>query len=153
MAGVDPQVTALLPHRPPFLWVDRIIECGPESIITEKYIPQDLDIFEGHYPDHPILPGVILCEALFQSGALLIAHIQKNSSHDSPGMPVLSRILMARFKRQVGPGDTVTMEVKLKEKLASAWFLKGSLRLDNKVALQVEFSCTLAPGKSDGNSP
>ncbi len=143
---IDPLITALIPHRPPFLWVDTIISCENGAITTEKTIPEDLDIFKGHYPDHPILPGVILCEALFQTGALLIARMVQDAQERDPrkiGIPVLTRIIGARFKRPVGPGSTLQMQVKLKEKIAEAWFLKGVLRVKEKIAVQVDFSCAM----------
>ena len=143
---IDPLITALIPHRPPFLWVDTIISCENGAITTEKTIPEDLDIFKGHYPAHPILPGVILCEALFQTGALLIARMVQDAQEREPtkaGIPVLTRIIGARFKRPVGPGSTLQMQVKLKEKIAEAWFLKGVLRVKEKIAVQVDFSCAM----------
>ena len=140
----DLKVTDLIPHRPPFLWVDTMLEYDGSSLLTEKHIPEDLDVFQGHYPDHPILPGVLLCEALFQTGALLIALLLKESDSSGVGVPVLTRIEGVRFKRPVGPGDTIGMKVTLKEQLSGAWFLKGTLRVNNKVAVQVDFACTLA---------
>jgi 3-hydroxyacyl-[acyl-carrier-protein] dehydratase len=142
----DESITALIPHRPPFLWVDRILECDQRRIITEKKIPVDLDVFTGHYPEHPIMPGVLLCEALFQSGALLMAKIlQADKSENSKMIPVLARIGGARFKRSVYPGDTIVMEVQLTETMSSASFFTGKLRIDGKLALDVDFSCTLQP--------
>jgi len=138
------KVTDLIPHRPPFLWVDKMLEFDSESLVTKKVIPENLDLFQGHYPDHPILPGVILCEALFQTGALLIALLLKESQDSVSGIPVLTRIEGVKFKRPVGPGDTIRMRVNLKEKLGGAWFLKGTLRVRGKVAVQVNFACTLA---------
>lgn len=140
---IDPLITALIPHRPPFLWIDRIISYEDGTMITEKIIPEDLDIFKGHYPEHPILPGVILCEALFQTGALLIARMLQDAQETQQGIPVLTRIGGARFKRPVGPGSTIQMQVNLKEKVAGSWFLKGILRVKEKIAVQVDFSCTL----------
>ncbi len=139
----DIKVTDLIPHRPPFLWVDTMLEYDGSSLLTEKYIPEDLDVFQGHYPDHPILPGVLLCEALFQTGALLIALLLQESDNHGHGVPVLTRIEGVRFKRPVGPGDTIRMKVVFKESLSSAWFLKGTLRVNEKVAVQVDFACTL----------
>lgn len=139
------KVTDLIPHRPPFLWVDSMIEYEQSTLTTKKYIPEDLDVFKGHYPDHPILPGVLLCEALFQTGALLIALLLKDSDDDyDGGVPVLTRIEGIKFKRPVGPGDTIQMKVFLKETVGGAWFLKGTLRVKEKVAVQVNFACTLA---------
>lgn len=138
------KVTDLIPHRAPFLWVDSMIEYDKSTLTTEKYIPEDLDIFKGHYPDHPILPGVLLCEAIFQTGALLIALLLKESKDIHAGVPVLTRVEGIKFKRPVGPGDTIRMKVFLKETLGGAWFLKGTLRVKEKVAVQVNFACTLA---------
>ena len=140
---IDPLITALIPHRPPFLWIDRIISYESGTMVTEKIIPADLDIFEGHYPEHPILPGVILCEALFQTGALLIAKMLQEEPETQPGIPVLTRIGGARFKRPVGPGSIIQMQVNVKEKIAGAWFLKGILRVKEKIAVQVDFSCAM----------
>lgn len=140
---IDPLIMALIPHRPPFLWIDRIISYEEGSMIAEKDIPEDLDIFKGHYPEHPILPGVILCEALFQTGALLIARMLQDAAETEHGIPVLTRIGGARFRRAVGPGSTIRMQVHLKEKVAGSWFLKGILRVKEKIAVQVDFSCTL----------
>ena len=137
-------ITDLIPHRPPFLWVDSIIEFDSPILVTEKFIPEDLDVFQGHYPDHPILPGVLLCEALFQTGALLIAILLKDSEKPVTGVPVLTRVENVKFKRPVGPGDTIRMKVTLKETLGGAWFLKGSLRVQGKIAVQASFACTLA---------
>ena len=137
-----------IPHRPPFLWLDRVLEITDSSIVAEKRIPEDLDLFQGHYPDYPLMPGVLLCEAVFQAGGVLLAEILIsgiNSSDDDPALakPVLTRILGAKFKREVKPGDMVTISAKLVERVGSAWFLKGTVRVDGKVAVQVEFGCIL----------
>ena len=105
------KVTDLIPHRPPFLWVDSILESDTTSILTEKKIPEDLDVFKGHYPQHPILPGVLLCEALFQTGALLISLLMKDAVPPPLGVPVITRVENAKFKRPVGPGDIIQMQV------------------------------------------
>jgi len=135
-------ITGRIPHRPPFLWLDRVLELTGESIRAEKTIPADLDIFKGHYPDYPLMPGVLLCEAVFQAGALLVGELLK-SEQDRSGVPVLTRINGAKFKREVRPGDTIEIRAALKEQLGPAWFFKGSVRVGGKVAVQVEFACAL----------
>lgn len=137
------KITDLIPHRPPFLWVDSILESNSTSILTEKKIPEDLDVFKGHYPQHPILPGVLLCEALFQTGALLISLLMKDESSPPSGVPVITRVEDAKFKRPVGPGDIIQMQVTLKESFSGVWFLKGILRVKEKVAVKTNFCCTL----------
>ncbi|MEA2115964.1 MAG: 3-hydroxyacyl-ACP dehydratase FabZ family protein [Thermodesulfobacteriota bacterium] len=135
-------ITGRIPHRPPFLWLDRVLELTGESIRAEKTIPADLDIFKGHYPDYPLMPGVLLCEAVFQAGALLVGELLKGEQ-DISGVPVLTRINGAKFKREVRPGDTIEIRAALKERLGPAWFLKGSVRVGGKVAVQVEFACAM----------
>ncbi|MCI5224492.1 MAG: beta-hydroxyacyl-ACP dehydratase [Candidatus Electrothrix sp. AR4] len=135
-------ITERIPHRPPFLWLDRVLELGSDSIRAEKTLPADLDIFQGHYPNYPIMPGVLLCEAVFQAGALLIGEMLRGDQKIT-GVPVLTRILGAKFKREVRPGDTIEIRATLKEQLGPAWFLKGSVRLNDKAAVQVEFACAL----------
>jgi len=73
MAASEEEIYRAIPHRPHFLWVDRIVARTTGTIETERDIPENLDIFVGHYPDRPIMPGVLLCEAIFQSGALLLS--------------------------------------------------------------------------------
>lgn len=143
MANCTEEIYRRIPHRPPFLWVDKIIGQTDDSIETEKIIPMDLDIFAGHYPDHPIMPGVLLCEAIFQSGALLISNLLDMEDVASGQVPVLTRIIGAKFKREVKPGDTINMQVRLKEKVGPAWFMKGRLQVAGKTAVQVEFACTI----------
>ncbi|NOQ47000.1 MAG: 3-hydroxyacyl-ACP dehydratase FabZ [Desulfobulbaceae bacterium] len=139
----DDFITGRIPHRPPFLWLDRILEITDDSILAEKNIAENLDVFQGHYPDYPIMPGVLLCEAVFQAGALLIAELAHEKLSKSGGKPVLTRIQGARFKREVRPGDTISIQATVKEQLGSAWFLKGSVRVRGKLAVQVDFACAL----------
>ncbi len=129
-----------IPHRSPFLWLDRIVELTDQGIRAEKYLDPDLDIFRGHYPGYPLMPGVLLCEAVFQAGAILIG---KASSEIVPttGVPVLARIQGAKFKREVRPGATIDIEAKIKERVGPAWFLRGVVRVEDRVAVQVDFSC------------
>jgi len=141
-----------IPHRPPFLWIDSIISCDSETIITEKFISPDLDIFKGHYPGYPIMPGVLLCEAVFQTGALFMAR-QLQVSGPAPAIslktPVLTRIKRAKFKSEVKPGDTIRMQVELDENIGNAWFFKGKVLVHNRIAVKVEFGCTLTDIKTE----
>ena len=142
-------ITKRIPHRPPFLWLDKVVELTESEIRAETWLDPDLDVFRGHYPGQPIMPGVLLCESIFQAGALLIAETATEEEL-ADGVPVLARIQGARFKRPVGPGDTIAIRARILEKVGSAWFLKGSVRREGKVAVQVEFSCTLSRVKHDG---
>ncbi|MGX9725901.1 MAG: 3-hydroxyacyl-ACP dehydratase FabZ family protein [Candidatus Electronema sp. VV] len=135
-------ITARIPHRPPFLWLDRVLELTDSAIKAETTVSAELDIFKGHYPEYPIMPGVLLCEAVFQAGALLIAETLRGKQ-ELKGVPVLTRILGAKFKREVRPGDVIEIAASLKEQVGPAWFLKGSVQVHGKTAVQVEFACAL----------
>jgi 3-hydroxyacyl-[acyl-carrier-protein] dehydratase len=148
MAASKEEIYRAIPHRPPFLWVDRIIAQTEDTIETEKHIPENLDIFAGHYPDRPLMPGVLLCEAIFQSGALLISSLQDRDKGPDNLIPVLTRIINARFKREVKPGDTLQIEVKIKEQVGPAWFMKGSLKVAGKTAVKVDFACALVENEN-----
>jgi 3-hydroxyacyl-[acyl-carrier-protein] dehydratase len=135
------EILKAIPHRPPFLFVDKIIEITDTKIkATRKVSPQE-EYFKGHYPGNPIMPGVLICEAIFQSGAILLSRI---IGQVDDGVPVLVRINNARFKSMVKPGDTLELEAEVVEKVSSAYFLKGKASVDGRTAATVEFAVTLA---------
>lgn len=137
-------ITKRIPHRPPFLWLDRVMEITDSSILVEKTIPEDLELFQGHYPGYPLMPGVLLCEAVFQAGGVLLAELLRSKGGSSDlAKPVLTRIQGAKFKREVYPGDTIMISARVKEQMGEAWFLKGNVRVHGKIAVQVEFGCIL----------
>jgi len=141
------EIYEAIPHRPPFLWVDRVISYDSRTIITEKFIPPDLDVFQGHYPGYPLMPGVLLCEAVFQTGALFMAKTlldSEKTEKTGEKAPVLTRIKGAKFKREVKPGDTIRIHVTLDENIGNAWFFKGKVLLQDKTAVKVSFGCTLS---------
>lgn len=146
----DEFILARIPHRPPFLWLDRVLEITGETIRAEKLVPHDLELFQGHYPGYPLMPGVLLCEAVFQAGALLIGEGMRGEESVNSGgdgaVPVLTRILGAKFKREVRPGDLLEISATLVERMGPAWLLKGSVRVGGKVAVQVEFACARKGG-------
>ncbi len=137
----DRRITSMIPHRPPFLWVDRIISLSETVIETEKDIDENLELFRGHYPGSPLMPGVLLCEAIFQSGALLLAQSLSEAQDDM--IPVLTRINSTRFKRRVLPGETISVEVKLIDSVSSVCILKGTARVGTELAVKTEFCCAL----------
>lgn len=136
------EIQQLIPHRDPFLWIDEVLECTETTIVARKRVPADLDVFRGHYPEFPVLPGVLQCEAAFQAGAILIG---KNFPPEPGQVPVVTRLTNTQFRRMVLPGETLTLEVELLERLASAWFLKGKVSVDGKATVRLEFACATAP--------
>ena len=134
-------IQQLIPHRPPFLWIDEVIEITEHTIIASKYLAEEIDLFQGHYPQFPVLPGVIQCEAAFQAGALLIAH---SASIDDNKIPVVTRLNNTKFRRMVRPGETLHIEVELTDVISTAWCLKGKLSVVGEIATRLEFICTAA---------
>jgi len=133
------QIYDAIPHREPFLLVDEIIEQTDSEIVCTKVFTGEEDFFAGHYPGYPLVPGVLLCEAAMQCGAILLSrHLA-----DAEGkVPVATRMNDVRFKRMVRPGETMRIEVRLTERLAGAFFLKAKVTVDGKVAVRFEFACT-----------
>jgi 3-hydroxyacyl-[acyl-carrier-protein] dehydratase len=133
-------IHAAIPHRPPFLLVDEIIERDERRIVCRKRFTGDEDFFQGHYPGFPLVPGVLLCEAAMQAGAILLAaHLEGQQ-----GVPVATRMNDVRFKRMVRPGETIELTVDLTERLADAFFLKAKVTVEGQIAVRLEFACTLA---------
>lgn len=134
------EILKAIPHRPPFLFVDSIVELTDTKIKTTRKASADEEFFKGHYPGNPIMPGVLVCEAIFQSGAILLSRI---IGQDGEGVPVLARINNAKFKNMVKPGDTLEIEAEIAEKVSNVYFLKGRASVDGKTAVTVEFAVTL----------
>ena len=139
------QIKAAIPHREPFLLIDEIVEQSDARIVCRKTFTGDEFWYRGHYPDFPITPGVILCEAAMQAGAVLLSELIA----DSPdSVPVATRANNVQFKQMVRPGDTIELEVELTERLANAFFMKARVTTAGKVACRFDFACTLAPKNS-----
>jgi 3-hydroxyacyl-[acyl-carrier-protein] dehydratase len=137
------QIRELIPHRDPFLWIDEVVEASETRLIARKRVDPDLDLFRGHYPGKPILPGVILCEAVMQAGAILIARLP-NGQLAPNQVPVATRLNNVKFKHMVRPGDELELEAELTERVAQAWFLTGKVRSNGKLAAQLDFVVTAA---------
>ena len=133
------EIKAAIPHRSPMLLVDEIVERSESHIVTRKTFHEDEYFTHGHYPDNPIVPGVILCEVGMQSGAVFLSKLA-----DGEGVPVATRMNDVRFKQIVKPGDTVEVNVELVEKLANAFFMKAKMTRDGKLVMRFEFACALA---------
>lgn len=139
-----------IPHRDPFLLIDEIEEQTEARIVCTKTFTGKEYFFEGHYPGFPLVPGVLLCEAAMQAGAILLSQILKSETDEATPqkIPVATRMGDVRFKRMVQPGETIRIEVDLTERLSGAFFLKGKVTVDGKISVRLEFACTMAPAPS-----
>jgi 3-hydroxyacyl-[acyl-carrier-protein] dehydratase len=121
------------------LLVDEVVEWESEHIVCKKTFQADEFFFQGHYPDFPLVPGVILCEAAMQAGAVLLSkHVTGN------GVPVAGRLNDVKFKRMIRPGDTVLLDVTLDERMGDAFFLSAKVTCDGKPAVTLGFAVTVA---------
>ena len=131
-----------MPQREPFLFVSRVISITDSSIQTEKQIEIDEPFFAGHFPGKPIMPGVLICEAVFQSGSILMGKRAESAANKSL-IPLITRISNVKLKHVVLPGDLMEIEVKLVEIIGQAAYLKGKVKVRGKTALTVEYAAML----------
>ena len=138
------EILRTIPHRPPFLFIDEIVELREDGATCKRTIRSDEPQFEGHYPGNPIMPGVLLCESCFQAGAIYLAkQIEQEGRSLNDVTPVLSRIADARFKQMVKPGDEITIEVTMKETVSRFYFMKGKVLKGGKPAMTIEFALAM----------
>jgi 3-hydroxyacyl-[acyl-carrier-protein] dehydratase len=135
-----PDIEAAIPHRPPMLLIDEIVQRSDDTICCRKTFRAEEFFFQGHYPDHPLVPGIILCEAAMQAGAILLSEAMEGQA----GVPVATRLNDVKFKRMIRPGDTIEIHVDLLERMANAFFLKAKVTCEGATAVRFEFACTLA---------
>jgi len=136
------QVTDLIPHRPPFLFVDEIVAETADGLTAKRTWRADEDFYRGHYPGAPITPGVLLCEAVFQTGALFLARqAQAAGATPGAGVPLLAKISDVRFRNPVYPGDTILIDVKKKEEMGGFTMMSGAVKkADGTRVLTVDFA-------------
>lgn len=138
-------IHAIIPHREPFLYVDRVLEHEAGRMVTEWDVRADAHFFRGHYPGQPLVPGVLICESAFQAGALLCACDERDAIPEG-AVPVLTRIADARFRRRVGPGETLRCEVKLDERVGPARYMTAKVTSNGEAVLRVQFVVAVTAG-------
>ena len=139
------EIMSLLPHRYPFLLIDRVLEMEPRKrIVALKNVTINEPHFQGHFPDYPIMPGVLMVEAIAQAGgALLLAEIPDRDSK----LMVFTSIENARFRRPVTPGDQLRIEVTVLNWRSRAVKMGGSITVDGKPVCDATVMCQVVPRK------
>ncbi len=120
------EIMKILPHRYPFLFVDTVQEITDEKIIAQKNCTINEPFFQGHFPDYPIMPGVLQIEGLAQVAGIFLKNKYKEELDESI-IPLFLGIDKARFKREIRPSDSLLYEVKLEEKRETIFFVSGKI--------------------------
>jgi 3-hydroxyacyl-[acyl-carrier-protein] dehydratase len=134
------RILSLLPHRYPFLLVDRVVECVPgERLLAVKNVTINEPHFTGHFPAKPVMPGVLIIEALAQATGLLA---MESVPPDDHAIYLLVGVDKARFRRQVEPGDQLHLEVKLLKRRREIWVFDCVASVDGQLVATAEIMCT-----------
>jgi 3-hydroxyacyl-[acyl-carrier-protein] dehydratase len=142
-------IEQILPHRYPFLLVDRVLSLEPmKKLVAVKCVTVNEPFFAGHFPGHPVMPGVLILEALAQAAGLLA----KGSMLEETGDKVtyLMAIDNARFRKPVVPGDRIELHVEVVKRKGDIWKEKGVARVDGEVVAEAEFMALLVDRKKEG---
>jgi len=137
------EIQALLPHRYPFLLVDRVLEVTGDKVVALKNVSFNEPYFQGHFPGHPVMPGVLIVEALAQAGAVMAAR----ATNFDPATHVVyfMAIDAVKFRKPVVPGDQLILEVVPLRKGGKVWKMRGEAKVDGAVVAEAELLATLGP--------
>ncbi len=137
------RVLARLPHRYPFLLIDRVLECEPgERLLALKNVTINEPFFQGHFPERPVMPGVLIVEALAQATCLLALETEPSAEDE---VYLLAGVDKARFKRPVLPGDGLHLETRLLKRRRGVWLFDAKALVEGTVAASAEIMCTARP--------
>lgn len=137
------EIKSLLPHRYPFLLVDRVLELGEKNIVAIKNVTSNEEFFNGHFPGAAVMPGVLQVEALAQAGCLLT--LKNKIDNPDEVIIVFSGIKNARFRRPVVPGDQLRLEVELVSSRRNFLTMEGKATVDGDMACEIEATAAIVP--------
>ncbi len=139
--GID-AIQQIIPHRFPFLLVDRIIELVPgERAVGLKNVSANEYFFQGHFPGHPVMPGVLIVEAMAQTAGILVVHSMGGEAEGK--LVYFMSIDKCRFRRPVGPGDVMRINVVKERARGNVWRFKGEVFVDGKLCSEAKFAAML----------
>ncbi|MBI1354789.1 MAG: 3-hydroxyacyl-ACP dehydratase FabZ [Acidobacteria bacterium] len=140
------QIRRLLPHRYPMLMVDRVLEVTESAAVGIKNVSANEEFFQGHFPEYPVMPGVLIAEALAQMGAILIMSHTPNPENK---LILFASIEKCKFRRQVVPGDQLRIEVEFIVRKTSIAKMSGRALVDGKVVAEGVMMCQIIDKPAD----
>ncbi len=136
------RIMEMIPHRYPFLMIDRIIETVPDSNATAvKNVTIDEPFFQGHFPNHPVMPGVLIIESMAQTAAVLVVHTLGEKSEGK--LVYFTSIETARFRKPVTPGDSLRIHVQKERNRGGLWKFSGKAMVDENIVAEATFSAMI----------
>jgi len=136
-------IEKILPHRYPFLLVDRVDEVGPDRILARKMVTRNESFFEGHFPGHPVMPGVLILESLAQTGALYAA--QQVNFNPETHVIYLMAMDSVKFRKPVVPGDMLVLDVTPLRKGGAIWKLHGEAKVNDVIVAEADLMASIQP--------
>jgi 3-hydroxyacyl-[acyl-carrier-protein] dehydratase len=137
------RVLEYLPHRYPFLMIDRVLSCEPgKNVVALKNVTINEPYFAGHFPRHPVMPGVLIIEAIAQAAAIL-TFVTEDHKPDDRMVYYFVGIDNARFKKPVTAGDALHLDVSLVRQARGLWKFHGEARVDDAIAAEADIMCTI----------
>ena len=133
-------IAALLPHRYPFLLIDRVTAFEPKKLVAYKYVSGNEEFFQGHFPGHPVMPGVLIIESMAQACGMLVK-LSAPPERQHGGIFYLVKVDNARFNRVVVPGDRLTLEVEQKRSMRNMSLFLCQAKVDGEAAAEAELLC------------
>jgi 3-hydroxyacyl-[acyl-carrier-protein] dehydratase len=140
-------IKKVLPHRYPFLLVDRVLELEEKRILAYKNVTVNEDFFNGHFPGKPLMPGVLQVEALAQTGCIMLT--ENHIENPDESLIVFTNINQAKFRKSVVPGDQLMMEVFLTNRRRNFTTMEGTARVNDKVVCELEATSAIVPKEDE----
>ncbi len=144
------QIKEIIPHRYPFLFVEKIVECTSDAIVGIKNVSVNEPFFQGHFPNDPIMPGVLILEAMAQTGGILILTVFPQHKNKPFYFAGLDKV---RFRKPVRPGDRLVMKVKIQKQRGMFFKMLGEAFVDDKLVAEAEMmvNVDLNSGETKGD--